>query len=363
MRAEAPLHTSPPAPVRDEVVSVFLLNMGGPRGAEEVLPFLRRLFRDRRLMRFPGPARWQPVWAEVLVALRGRAAKRRYGLIGGGSPIAEATRRQAAALREELGRRGCNLDVRVCFNYSHPFPQEALTEARRLGRGVIIPLSLYPHYSSATTGASLQALFEAARRCFPEAVFLEPPGYHLSEGYVRAFVDRIRECLQGDPLEDFLVVFSAHGLPRRRLLEGDPYPFLVRQTAVRIIEVLGRRGPWRLAYQSAVGPVRWLEPSTEEVVRAAAEAGWRRMIVVPISFVSDHIETLCEIAIEYRDLARRRGVSDFRMIRALECHPAFIGALADAVERALSSGLPSSTPPWGGGMKGAPPVDHLRGFC
>ncbi len=328
---------TPALPVEDTKIMVILLNMGGPRTNRDVPLFLKRLFNDVRLIRLPGGAGLQKIFASVLVKFRAKEAQRRYRLIGGGSPIGEATRKQAESLKRVLEQRCRHLDVNVCFNYSEPLPATALQEAKAANKSHILPLSLYPHYSSATTGSSLFHLKAEAAKVMPEAYFLEARPYYIHEGYIRAFVERIQEQLkEGESLSDFYLLFSAHGLPLYSLQEGDPYPFQVTQTVTRILHELDRSDDWALAYQSAVGPLQWLRPYTEDMIRLLAERGIKNILMVPVSFVTDHIETLCEIDIEYRQMAKDMGIRKFRMSRAIESHPQFIRALADAVERSLT---------------------------
>ncbi len=323
----------PPVPP----VMVVLLNMGGPKTEGDVRDFHKRLFSDPLLIRFPLSSLLQRLFAWLLAALRAPKTRERYRLIGGGSPIFQSTQDQAAALQEALEQRGRHVEVTFSFNYSPPLPEETIQKAKETGKGVIVPLSLYPHYSMATTGSSIYYLKKAARRIYPEASFIEAPGYHLHDGYIQAIEDRIREQIgTGESLEDFYLVFSAHSLPLYFLAEGDPYPFQVSQTVARILDGLGRTRDWVISYQSAAGPLQWLKPSTGDMIHALARRGFKKLLVVPVSFVTDHIETLCEIDIEYRELAGKLGVEDFRMSNALECHPAFIRALADTVEASLA---------------------------
>ena len=204
----------------------------------------------------------------------------------------------------------------------------------------ILPLSLYPHYSAATTGSNLYYLEKEAsqqtKKSGIELTFLDSPSYFMHDGYIQAFVERIHAQIQIDEsLDDFYIIFSAHGLPLYFLKEGDPYPFQIAQTTSLILEKLNRQQSWVISYQSAVGPMQWLKPSTEDIIKALARRGITKVLVVPIAFVTDHIETLCEIDIEYRKYAEDLGIKDFRMARAIECHPRFIGALADSVEAVL----------------------------
>ncbi len=330
--------------VNDSQVMVVLLNMGGPKSIADVRPFLKRLFMDDLILRFPFYALLQPLFASLIVALRGQEAEKRYALIGGGSPIHRSTRQQTAALQKELQKRGRSLKVIYSFNYSEPLPQETIRVLKAAGKTDILPLSLYPHYSLATAGSNLHYLKKTAAKIYPELRFLKSSTYYLDDSYIQAFVDRIREQLKaGESLEDFYLLFSAHGLPLYFLTEGDPYPFEISQTVAKVVDRLGRKGTWAISYQSAVGPMRWLKPSTKSAIQALARRGIRKLLVVPISFVTDHIETLCEIDIEYRAVAEKAGIIDFRMNRALECHPGFINALADCVESSL--GGPILGPP------------------
>ncbi|MDP2654222.1 MAG: ferrochelatase [Candidatus Omnitrophota bacterium] len=323
-------------------VMVVLMNMGGPKSNADVKDFLLKLFNDSLLIRFPLSALLQPFFSWLIVTLRWKAAAERYQLIGGGSPIFESTRNQAEALAQELRRRGREIDVIFSFNYSQPLPNETLMQVKAAGKKYLLPLSLYPHYSKATTGSNIHYLSMAARQFHPDVEFLDTPEYFLHPGYIQAFVERIQGALKpSELLDDFYLLFSAHGLPLYFLTEGDPYPFQVAQTAGCVLNKLGRTKEWSLSYQSAVGPLQWLKPSTENMIHTLAKQGIKKLLVVPISFVTDHIETLCEIDIEYRKVAEDAGITDFRMSRALECHPGFIQALADSVETALPRELSS----------------------
>lgn len=332
-----PMATPNKIKISDATTTVVLLNMGGPRTNKDVADFQRRLFSDPLLIRFPLSFLFQRFFAWVLVTLRTKAAKGRYQLIGGGSPIFDSTQRQVTALTEELRHRGRAVDVIFSFNYSAPFPEDTMRIIQQSGKTNVLLLSLYPHYSQATTGSSIYHLKKAADQIYPQAKFWEAPAYHLHDGYIRALVDRIQEQIKaGESLDDFYLIFSAHGLPMYFLIEGDPYPFQINQTVAGILCALGRRDRWVISYQSAVGPFQWFRPYTEDVIEALIRHGFKKLLVIPVSFVTDHIETSCEIDIEYRHLAQGWGVEDFRMSRAIECHPGFIRALADSVEAVLN---------------------------
>ncbi len=320
--------------MRDEDVMVAALNMGGPRNIADIEPFLRRLFNDRLIIRFPFA---QSLFADLLIRSRLKHVQHRYGLIGGGSPILKSSLAQVDALSAELRKRGRHLDVQLSFNYSDPLPQEVIGIAREKKKKYILPLSLYPHYSQSTTASNIFYLKETAGKIYPGLQFLSCLPYHLYDGYIQAFVDRIRETLKpGESMDDFYLLFSAHGTPVYFVTQGDPYTFLISQTVSRVVRQLGRRHQWAIAYQSDVGPIQWIKPTTPGTLKELGQKGVRKVIVVPIAFVSDHIETLCEIDMEYREEAEKKfGFTDYRMTKALECHPAFISALADCVEASL----------------------------
>lgn len=324
--------------IPDSQVMVTLLNMGGPKTNADVRDFQRRLFSDPRLIRFPLSWAFQRLFAFLLVTFRSKHTRERYQLIGGGSPIFDSTQNQTKALQEELNRRGRSVDVTFSFNYSPPLPDETIHEIKKTGKKYLLPLSLYPHYSKATTGSNIHYLKKSANEIYPELQFLDAPDYHLHEEYIRAFTGRILEQIKPEEsLNDFYLVFSAHSLPLYFLTEGDPYPFEVSQTVARVLAQLKRKGRWTIAYQSAVGPLQWIKPATEDVIAALARRDIKKLIVIPISFVTDHIETTWQVDMEYRQIAEHFGITDFRMSKALECHPGFIHALADTVESSLKS--------------------------
>lgn len=333
-----------PSDIHDSNVMVALLNMGGPRTNDDVAQCQNHLFRDPLLIRFPLSSLLQPFFAWLLVKLRGHESKKRYALIGGGSPIFESTQKQGQALQEELKKRGRNIDVTFSFNYSEPFPEDTIKEIKEAGKKYILPISLYPHYSSATTGSNLFYLNKEAQRLYPDLKFLQSQPYFLNTAYINAFVDRIYEQIgPAESLDDFYLIFSAHGLPLYFLNEGDPYPFQIAQTVGNIVSKLKRKHSWVISYQSAVGPLQWLKPLTDSIISTLSKRGVKKLLIIPVSFVTDHIETLCEIDIEYRQFATDLGIEDFRMIKALECHPDFIGALADSVESALTKDVLSKS--------------------
>jgi ferrochelatase len=312
--------------------AVLLLQMGGPDSLDAVAPFLFNLFSDRDIIKL-GPPFLQPFLARRISRKRSVKAELQYEKIGGKSPIRELTEAQARALEEVLG------NVFRCFaamRYWRPSTMQALAAARREGISRIVALSLYPHYSRATTGSSINELKRVQRESgMPFHVSLVESFYdhHL---YIRALAEKVEQALdlftdRGSPV----LLFSAHSLPQSFIDEGDPYLDQVKET----VRLTMRHFPdrkHRLAFQSRSGPVKWLEPETSGVIRELASKGCRDVLVIPVSFVSDHIETLYEIDIEYAELARSLGIDNFRRAQALNTSPTFIECLADLVRTSVS---------------------------
>ena len=316
--------------------AVLLLNLGGPATLEEVRPFLLRLFSDPEILRLP----LQPLFARLLVRLRLQKVTANYRAIGGGSPLSRITAAQARALEELLRPVGVAAGVHPAMRYSAPFTADALAAARAAGAGRVVALPLYPHYSEATTGAGLRELARLRDADFPEIVLLPVRSYAGHPAYLDALAAKVREGLATWPPAErkaVEVIFSAHALPQRMIDAGDPYLEETRRTVQGVLERIGPVSH-HLAFQSRSGPVRWLRPGTDEVIRRLASEGARSLLLVPVSFVSDHIETLYEIDILYRDLARSLGVTVYRRTPSLNTDPAFITALARIVQERLEEG-------------------------
>lgn len=335
-----PIFEAPEAQIDDKDVEVVLYNMGGPKTNADVKAFQKRLFEDPLLIRFPASFLLQKIFANTLIFFRLKAVEARYREMKekeGGSPIYRSTENQMRALQEELKRRGTNLKVSYSFNYSPPLPEDTIQDLKNRQKKYILPLSLYPHYSKATAGSNMFYLQKSAEVNYPQLKFIPTPSYYLHDGYIDAFIKRIEETLShNEKLDDFYLIFSAHGLPLYFQNEGDPYAYQISETVSKILSKLGRTQDWTISFQSAVGPFEWLKPSTDEMIKALARRKINKLIIVPISFVSDHIETLIEIDVEYRQLAAQLGITDYRMSKAIESHPRFIEALADTVFLALN---------------------------
>lgn len=305
------------------MTGVLFLNLGGPDSQEAVRPFLYNLFSDRQIIKLgPRPSFQKPI-AWLISSLRAGKTRKAYGLIGGASPILGITRAQARALEKELAPHG-SFRVYIGMKYWHPFIEDTVAQAQADGVKELVALSLYPQYSEATTGAAEYTLKEVMRK-YPIRYNCIPPWYDHPL-YIEALAATISEALKEAPGAE--VLFSAHSLPAKLIAGGDPYADQIIATIKAVGKKLDIR--WHLGYQSRSGPVRWLEPSTDDVIRRLAAEGVKDAVVVPISFVSDHIETLYEIDILYKQEAARLGL---RLHRAssLNEHPLFISALKDLV--------------------------------
>ena len=312
------------------------MNLGGPSSLDDVEPFLRRLFGDPDVIQLGWLSFLQPLLARTIAKRRGPLSRAAYQQIGGRSPIREETTAQADAVAAELARRGLAVKPVVAMAAWHPFADEALGALAAQGIERAIALPLYPHESRTTTGSSLNQLEHARARQAGAAIEIAAiRRYPDADGYVRAVVERVEDAIATLPAEHRAtapVMFSAHGLPEVYIKRGDPYLDDVRLTVETVSRRLGLGTRARLCFQSRVGPQRWLGPTTEAVLDELAAAGTPAVVVVPIAFTGEHIETLQEIDILYKDRATHAGIVHFARARTVGCHPAFIAALADLVE-------------------------------
>jgi ferrochelatase len=310
--------------------AVVLFNLGGPDSLESVRPFLFNLFNDKAIFRLPQPFRG---WLAAFVAKRrAPTAVEIYRHLGGGSPLLPNTEDQARALHAALGGGG-DIRIFIAMRYWHPFTLQAVSEVQAWAPDEIILLPLYPQYSTTTTASSLAAWHEAAKflrlRVPTKAICCYP----TEPGFISSAAELIGPALAGARhYGKPRLLLSAHGLPESVVNGGDPYQFQVERTAAAIVEKLGLPDlDWVVCYQSRVGPMKWIGPSTEEAIRKAA-ADKVPAVVAPVAFVSEHSETLVEIEIEYRKLAKDVGVPYFVRVPTVAAAPSFIAGLAGLVE-------------------------------
>jgi ferrochelatase len=317
--------------------AVIVLNMGGPDSLDAVEPFLTNLLADPELVRLPFPLRlFQARFARFAARRRAGHAREGYERMGGGSPLVGHTARQARAIARALAARGVPAEPFVAMRYWHPFAREVAAQVRALDPEGIALVSLYPQFSHATSGSSLgdmrRALEEAGLGGLRTVVIDRFP---LLDGYVEATAASVARSLDaaGTPVPH--VLFSAHGLPRKYVARGDPYLAEIEATYRAVRERIDPTVTSSLAFQSRVGPGEWLRPYTADEMSALAGRGVRRLVMVPLGFVSDHIETLFEMDEEYAHLARSLGM-EFRRAPALNDDPVFTDALASCVHARLN---------------------------
>lgn len=320
-------------------VAVILFNLGGPDKLESVQPFLFNLFQDPAIIGVPQPLRW--ILAKLISSRRAPIAQEIYEHIGGKSPLLELTTEQADALEAECGDVG-EVKAFICMRYWHPMSPETVRNVKEFSPDKIILLPLYPQFSTTTTGSSIKDWLKQARKAGLKAPTVEVCCYPREAGWVSSQAKLVSEtyakAIKAQKSDDHKprVLFSAHGLPKKVIEKGDPYQWQVEQTSAAVAKQLDIDGlDWIVCYQSRVGPLEWIGPSTEdEIARAGVDKV--PLIVVPIAFVSEHSETLVELDIEYGELAEEAGVPAYHRVPAVGTHPDFISAIGSLVRRAFN---------------------------
>ncbi len=313
--------------------AVVLLNLGGPDSLESVQPFLYNLFRDPDIFNIPFGQR---LFARVISRRRAPKVIARYRHVGGNSPINMWTERQREMLEVSLGKDVDGVSVYTAMRYWHPLVQKVAKALMEESCDRIVLLPLYPHYSITTTGSA----FNEWQRCYsgdPAAV-KRISSYHEHPGYIAAINDRIDETLGRFPdaiRPEVHILFSAHGIPERLVKKGDPYSGQIQKTVSAVMSARRFSHPHHVGFQSRVGPVKWLSPSTQEMIRSLADDRGKHLLVVPISFVSDHIETLYELDVEYRQVAAAAGIENYHVMKGLNDSRTFVDALREIVLKAL----------------------------
>jgi ferrochelatase len=303
--------------------------MGGPNSQDDVAPFLFNLFSDREIIQLGPPLLQKPI---AWFISRRRAPKSRaiYGKIGGGSPLLTITLQQASALQASL-REKSDYSVTVAMRYWPPFADESVDLLLKQGVDSIIALTLYPHFSKATTGSSVIHLKKSLNRLAPHIPLKVISSYPTQPSYIQALADNIQKGLRLFPDNNVQIIYSAHSLPVSFIKNGDPYVNHINETINALEQITRQRG--KLCFQSKSGPVEWLSPSTPETLERLAEEGCKNILVVPVSFVSDHVETLYEIDMLYREKAKALGMN-LLSTPSLNTHPLFICGLKELVLQA-----------------------------
>lgn len=317
--------------------AVVLFNLGGPDSPAAVEPFLFNLFNDPAIIRLPFPLRW--LLAKLISRRRAPVAQEIYREMGGASPLLPNTQAQAEALAAALQAESDGaVKVFIAMRYWHPRAAATAREVAAFAPDQVVLLPLYPQYSTTTSASSLKEWHRAAKSAGLTAPARVLCCYPQEEGFIDTVADSLRQALRNlDHERTPRVLFSAHGLPKKIVDQGDPYQWQVEQSAAAVVRRLGEVNlDWQICYQSRVGPLEWIGPATESEIEKAAGEG-RPIVVVPIAFVSEHSETLVELDIEYRQLAETHGAPAYVRVATVGAEATFIDGLARLVRQALAA--------------------------
>jgi len=313
-------------------IAVVLLNLGGPDSLDAVQPFLENLFNDPDIFKLP----FQKALARYISKKRAPKVQKEYELIGGKSPINEWTEKQRLMLENKLREAGNEVDVLIAMRYWKPLTQEVVTKVETGNYEKVIMLPLYPHFSVSTTGSS----FNEWKRFFKgeESKVIYINSYQTHPLYLKAINESIDETLLRFPegvRKDVQLVFSAHGTPVSFVKKGDPYSFHIKDTIDGVMKMRNHSHKHHQCFQSKVGPAKWLEPATDTMIEELASQGKKHLLIIPISFVSDHVETSFELDIEYRHVADKVRIENYIVMKGLNDSQLFIDALYDLVTERL----------------------------
>jgi len=313
--------------------AVVLFNLGGPDSLEAIKPFLFNLFSDHDIFKIPVG---QKLFAKIMSIFRTPAVREKYKRIGGKSPINDWTQLQRSMLQKELQKVVPGIDVYTAMRYWHPTIKDIAEKVSEKAFDKIALLPLYPHYSITTTGSSFNEWKRSYKGEAGKLTYVYD--YFDNHRYINALNERIDETIlrfSENVRDDIQLLFSAHGLPESIAKQGDPYPEQIDKTIACVMKARNFSHEYHLCFQSKVGPAKWLKPSTDEMIRGLAEKRKKQLLVIPISFVSDHIETLFELDIEYRMIADEVNIENYIVMKGLNDSKTFVAALKELVVQAL----------------------------
>lgn len=318
-----------------EKIGVVLLNLGGPDSPEAVQPFLFNLFNDPDIINFPLSFLFRKRLAKIISTKRSPKIVEQYKQIGGKSPLLDLTIKQSEALQSEL-RKKINCSVFIAMRYWKPFTEETLKKMQEEGISKILLLPLYPHYSISTTGSSYNEWKRLVKsyKYFQSLDVKLVREYYNFPLYIDSIVDSINNTLLKFPegeRSSVVLLFSAHGTPVKLFKQGDPYKYHIEGTVKEVMSRGAFKQKHFLSFQSKVGPQKWLDPKTPDIIEKLAGEDEKNILVIPVAFVSDHLETLYEIGIEFRHLAIEKGIKQFEVMPGLNDSPLFIKALSELV--------------------------------
>ena len=310
--------------------AVVLFNLGGPDKIKSVQPFLFNLFNDKKIINLPNPLRF--LLAKLISSRRNKEATEIYEQIGGKSPILETTMRQADELEKWLNNNTPHENkVFVCMRYWHPMTKAAVQSVKNYDPDNIFLLPLYPQYSTATTESSLEEWYKQSKKSKLIKTTRHICCYPSNRVFLESHIELIEKKIKG--LKNYRILFSAHGLPEITIKRGDPYQWQVEKTVDGIVQLMNEKN-YTICYQSRVGPLKWIGPSTTEAIDKAISDNVE-IVIVPIAFVSDHSETLVELDIEYREYALQKNFEKYHVVPALNINKTFISSLGNIVKQGL----------------------------
>jgi len=313
--------------------AIVLFNMGGPDALDAVEPFLYHLFSDRDIFKLP---MGQKIFAKLMSGLRARKVREKYRHIGGKSPVNEWSEFQRSMLEQELQKVASGVTVYKAMRYWHPTIEDTVQKISQQTFDKIVLLPLYPHYSETTTGSSINEWQRVYRGDKDKVTCIYD--YFDNPKYIAAINERIDEAMMRfseNVREDVQIVFSAHGTPERLEKKGDPYSKQIKETVACVMKARNFSHGYHLCFQSKVGPGKWLAPSTEAMIKALGTKKKRQLLIVPVSFVSDHIETLFELDVEYRRIAGKANIENYVVMQGLNDSKTFVAALKELAVQAL----------------------------
>ena len=309
--------------------AIILFNLGGPDKLENVEPFLFNLFFDPAILNLPVFLRY-PL-AKLIANRRAPTAKKIYEELGGSSPILQLTEKQAFALESKLKEDDSSSEYKcfIVMRCWHPRAENVVKEVKNFNPEEIILMPLYPQYSAATSGSSIKEWSDICKKNNFNVKTSTICCYPTDENFIQAHKELIIKKIKN--LENFKLIFSAHGLPEKNIKKGDPYQWQIEQSVDKIVKSLDFKDlDWVLSYQSRVGPLKWIGPSTEEIIIENAKLR-KHIVLVPIAFVSEHSETLVELDIEYKELADKNGCKNYSRVPALGINESYIKAMSNLI--------------------------------
>lgn len=312
--------------------AILLMSMGGPDRLESVQPFLFNLFKDKAIIRLP--TLWRYVLAFIISRLHAKTSKENYEKIGGCSPLLQNTKKQAVALELALNnqRDGHEYTCFVGMSYWHPFIKEAVDQMKPYDPDEVYLLPLYPQFSTTTTASVLSEAHKRLKGIGEKIPVKEISSFHIEEGYIQALSELIEKKWKNIKLDKKHLLFSAHGLPLSIVEDGDPYPEQCAETMEAVLDRLPFSVKATLCYQSKVGPQKWLEPSLRDEIDRAATKG-EAVLIVPLSFVSEHVETRVELKMDYKNYAKKVGLPFYDVVETVGVHPNFISGLVQKLTK------------------------------